>query len=133
VILPDTSAWVEYLRATGSVVDVRLTRAVDADELVVVTEPVLLEVLAGARSSQRAERLRDSLLVFPLLTVAGLEDHEAAAAIYGTCRAAGRTIGDVVDCLIAAVAIRHDASVLHRDRDFDTIARHTDLRIERIT
>ncbi|MGZ5294241.1 MAG: PIN domain-containing protein [Actinomycetota bacterium] len=35
-----------------------------------------------------------------------------------------------MDCLIAAVAIREGATVLHADRDFDVIARHTDLRIE---
>ena len=34
-----------------------------------------------------------------------------------------------MDCLIAAVAIRERAHVLHRDRDFDVIARHTDLRL----
>ncbi len=37
------------------------------------------------------------------------------------------------DCLIAAVAIRNGASVLHRDADFDVLARHTPLRIEPAT
>ncbi len=37
-----------------------------------------------------------------------------------------------MDCLIAAVAIREGASVLHRDRDFDVIARHTELQIHAV-
>jgi predicted nucleic acid-binding protein len=32
--------------------------------------------------------------------------------------------------VIAAVAIRAGATVLHTDRDFDAIARHTELRLE---
>jgi predicted nucleic acid-binding protein len=35
-----------------------------------------------------------------------------------------------MDCLIAAVAIRESASILHADRDFDVMARHAGLRIE---
>ena len=34
------------------------------------------------------------------------------------------------DCLVAAPVIRAGASILHKDRDFDVIARHTELRIE---
>ncbi len=34
-----------------------------------------------------------------------------------------------MDCLVAAIAIRADVPVLHADRDFDTLARHTDLSV----
>lgn len=43
---------------------------------------------------------------------------------------AGEPVRSGMDCLIAAVAIRDDATLLHADRDFDVIARHTELRIE---
>ena len=33
----------------------------------------------------------------------------------------------MVDCLIAAVAVRHDVPVLSKDRDFEAIAAHTPL------
>ena len=33
------------------------------------------------------------------------------------------------DCLIASIAIRSSAPVLHQDSDFDILARHTELRI----
>jgi predicted nucleic acid-binding protein len=49
VILADTSAWVEYDRATGSVIDLRLSELITADGPVAVTEPVIMEVLAGAQ------------------------------------------------------------------------------------
>ena len=42
MILADTSAWVEFDRATGSAVDRRLTQLIAGDSLVAVTEPVVM-------------------------------------------------------------------------------------------
>jgi hypothetical protein len=41
----------------------------------------------------------------------------------------GSTPRSLVDCLIAAVAIRENAGILHQDRDYDMIAAHTPLRL----
>jgi predicted nucleic acid-binding protein len=129
VILADTSAWIEYLRGSGTRTHRALRAAIDADELL-VTEPVLMEVLAGATTPRHAEELRSAMLALPIAGVSALDDYVHAAAIHRACRSKGETVRDIVVCLIAAVAIRNDAAVLHRDRDFDVIARHTELRIE---
>jgi predicted nucleic acid-binding protein len=112
---------------------VKLRRSINADEPIVVTEPVVMEVLAGAASERHAQELRSALLVFPLVAVAGLDDYEEAAAIQRACRAQGLTIRNTIDCLIAAVAMRVGASILHKDRDFDAIARCTDLKIQPVS
>lgn len=130
MILPDSSAWIELLRGTGSSVHRRLHDALEADEAVVITEPVVMEVLAGATSRLHAKQLRAQLVGFPLASVGGLAGFEEAAALYRACRDAGEQLRRTTDCLIAMAALRADASVLHLDRDFDTIARHSDLRIE---
>ena len=65
MILVDTSAWVEYDRATGSTVDRRLTELIATDAELAVTEPVVMEVVAGARNDQREKDLRRLLLRFP--------------------------------------------------------------------
>ncbi len=83
----------------------------------------------GARSESEAGRLRHGLLGLPVITLRGLRDFEAAASLYRACRNAGATIRSIGDCLIAVAAIRTGAEVLHIDRDFDAIARHTPLRI----
>ena len=90
-----------------------------------------MELLAGARTSNEVTGLRARLLAIPRLTVRGLEDFEAAAELYRTCRRRGATVRKLIDCLIAAIAIRGNAAVLHNDRDFDVLARHTRLRTER--
>lgn len=126
MILADTSAWVEYLRMTGS----SAHRAMK--ELwpnLCATPPVAMEVLAGARNEREAMRLRTVLLGTAVLDVSGPLDFDAAAAIYRACRRAGRMFRGQLDCLIAAVAIRHGVPLLHSDADFDFIAEHTGLEI----
>lgn len=130
MLLPDSSAWIEFLRSTGSGVDQRLSAALDAKEPVSVTEPVIMEVLGGANSVGHANALRRQLIGFELASIGGLAGFDRAAAIYRTCRDAGEQLGGTIDCLIAVAAMRVGASVLAVDRDFDAIARHTELQLE---
>ena len=123
MILADTSAWVEYDRATGSAVDRRLSELIAAEGPIAVTEPVIMEVLAGARSEAREADLRRLLLRFHLYPFDPAADFEGAARIYRRCRQAGITPRGLVDCMIAAVAWRSQATLLACDVDLDRVAR----------
>ena len=129
MILADTSAWVEYLRATGSPAPLRLRELIAGEGELATTEVVTMELLAGAATAEEVTRLRRLLLRYQLLPVEGLADYEAAAALYRHCRARGETVRQLTDCLIAVVAMRHKTSLLHRDHDFEVIARHTPLQV----
>lgn len=122
MILADTSAWVEYDRATGSAVDRRLTELIAAGEPLAVTEPVMMEVLAGARSDDREADLRRLLLRFELLHFDAASDFDAGAAIYRKCRRAGITPRGLLDCMIVTVAWRRGAALLAHDADLDRVA-----------
>ena len=122
MILADTSAWVEYDRATGSAVDQRLTALIAAGGPVAVTEPVIMEVLAGARSDRRESELRRLLLRFALLQFDVVADFEGAARLYRRCRRAGVTPRGMIDCMIAAVALRREATLLSHDADMGRLA-----------
>lgn len=127
MILIDTSAWVEFLRDTGSATCERVDRLL-ADEIA-VCDPVRMEVLAGARDEQHLHDLRG--LLARATTLPTLPTHyEVAAALYRTCRQRGETVRKLIDCLIAAVAIDAGAPILHADTDFDVLARHTALRLD---
>lgn len=126
MILVDTSAWVEFLRDTGSSTCEAVDRLL-ADNLA-ICDPVVMEVLAGARDEHHLGQLRGLLgRVTTLPTTPA--DYDAAAALYRACRVRGETVRKLIDCLIAAVAIRAGAEVLHADADFAAIARHTDLQL----
>ncbi len=122
MILADTSAWVEHDRATGSPVDHRLAELIEADGPLAVTEPVVMEVLAGARDEERADDLLRLLLRFDLRHVEAASDFEAAAAVYRRCRRAGITPRGLIDCLIAAVAFRCGDTLLSHDVDLARVA-----------
>jgi len=130
VILADTSAWIEYDRATGSAVDRRLTDLIAHDGPVAVTEPVVMEVLAGARTDERESELRRLLIRFELLTFDTATDFEGAARIYRHCRAVGVTPRGMIDCMIAAVAARTASTVLAQDADLDRVARVVGIDID---
>jgi predicted nucleic acid-binding protein len=88
-----------------------------------------MEVLAGARDQEHLEQLRRLLARATLLPTESI-DFDTAAAVYRSCRSQGKTVRKLIDCLIAAVAIRANAPVLHMDQDFTAIAAATDLRID---
>ena len=128
MILADTSAWLEFLRATGSEANLRIRALIEGDKLA-TTDVVLMEVLAGARDDGHRDRLRALLARCQFVPIAGPRDYEDAADIYRACRQAGHTVPALTDCLVASVAMRAGLSVLHTDRDFDAIARHAPLEI----
>lgn len=129
MILGDSSAWIDHLRDRRSRATRRLRELLGDAELV-TTDVVVMEVLAGSKD-ERERRLLERMLASHRNVAAESRDFEAAAAIYRTCRRQGATPRSLLDCLVAAVAIRVDAAVLHRDRDFDLIARHVALRVDR--
>ncbi|WP_125612823.1 PIN domain nuclease [Specibacter cremeus] len=130
MILADTSAWIEYDRATGSPVDDRLTELIATDGPLMVTEPVMMEVLAGARTDAQEDDLRRLLLRAGLLHFDATTDFDAATRIYRRCRQAGITPRGMVDCMIAAVAWRRGATVLAYDVDLDRVAQVIGLELD---
>lgn len=126
MILVDTSAWVEFLRDTGSPACVEVERQLDAD--LAVTDAVLMEVLAGAGVEGQLRQLRSLMGRTTLLPTTGA-DFTAAASLFRTCRSRGETVRRLWDCLIAATAIRSGVAVLHADRDFGALARCAPLEV----
>src|SRR6266508_3291994 len=80
-VLADTSAWVEYLRGTGSPAHLELRRLIAGEAAVVTTEVVVMELLAGASDDEELTRLSRLLGRFELLPVEGLADYEGAAEL----------------------------------------------------
>lgn len=128
MILVDTSAWIEFLRDTGSPTCDAVDALLGAD--LAICDPVAMEVLAGARDERHLTQLRGLLGRATMLPTTAA-DYDAAASLYRACRVRGETVRKLIDCLIAAVAIRAGTEVLHADADFAVIAGHTDLQLHR--
>lgn len=126
MILVDTSAWVEFLRNSGSSVCEAVSDLLDED--LATCDVIVMEVLAGARDDQHLLALRRLLAGTRLLRITPF-DYDRAAGLHRACRQRGTTPRSLTDCLIATVARRADAEILHADRDFTLMADHTPLRL----
>ncbi len=127
MILIDTSAWVEFLRDTGSAACNRVEALLESE--IATCDAVRMEVFAGARDERHLRSLQ-RLLARAVVIPMGPADYDDAAALYRLCRREGETVRKLIDCLISAVAIRADLPILHNDIDYDKLARYTDLRID---
>ena len=134
MVLVDTSVWVDLFRdPTGRVRDT--LENVTSDEELVLTRFSQLELLQGARDEQEWNVLSAYLEHQDYLETEP-ETWRNAARIYFDLRRHGRTVRSSVDCCIAELAYQNDALLVHRDRDFATIAevrpiRHRWLQEER--
>lgn len=133
MILIDSSAWIEYLRSTNSAVDQRVANLIATDALVSTSQPVNAELLSGARDDANELELRRMIDPLVMLPFDPVIDFDGAATIYRLCRRAGVTPRDLMDCAIAAVAIRHNAAVLAQDIDFARIASVVNLELDPAT
>ena len=124
--LIDTSAWIEYLRQTGSRANIEVRRTLNVDPE--ICDVIRMEILAGARDQQHLTQL-EKLLARATTIKTEPVDYDNAAAIYRACRKLGVTIRAQIDCLIAAIAIRTNTKIIHHDSDFEAIAQVTKLKI----
>ena len=131
--LIDSSAWIEFLRATGSRANLAVRELVqERPHELALTEPVVMELLAGAADERAFAQIEKLTSGLPLLSVDVVVDYRDAALAYRAvrARARGSAVRKLLDCLIAVVAIRTGAVLVHRDRDFDVLATALpDLRV----
>ena len=122
-LLVDTSAWVEYLRDSGSTACDEVGRLLrSSPDRLVLAPPVVMELLAGATSEAALSSLEQLTAALPVLALDDALDFAAAAAVYRAARSRGRTVRGLVDCLLAVLAQRHGATLVHRDADLATLA-----------
>jgi len=125
LIILDTSVWIEAFRRRNPL---RLERIVEFDQIVTCL-PVIQEVLQGFRDEGAFRIARDAMLALPVvespLSISIVED---AVGLYRAARRQGLTIRSSIDCLIAACALRHGLTVLHRDRDYPQLAKVSSLQ-----
>lgn len=129
MILVDTSVWIDFLEGGTHWTRERLKAKIQNRESLVYTELILLEILQGIRQRKDRESIEEKfrgLLLLPHRRSTTM----LAAEIHQKLQRKGKRIRSMVDCLIAATAIEHEAVLLHKDRDFDFIAEYYPVAIE---
>jgi len=132
MILVDTSVWVDFLKGENSHQRRTLHRLIEDEEDISITEIILTEILQGIKSDRDFRNARDYLLEFPIYEPKGVETYIRTAQLYRDCRKKGQTVRKTVDCIIAAICIENDLTLLHKDTDFDFIEECTTLRVYKL-
>ena len=128
VILVDSSLWIEVLRGASTPATRRLRAVIGNDpSSVATTEPIMMELLAGATGEERFLRVSDLLASMTLVRLDPARDFNDAATLFRSARTGGSTIRSLMDFLIAAVAIRSGSTLWHRDTDYEVIAQFAPL------
>jgi len=125
-ILVDTSAWIDFFRGAPSRENALLKDCLNRREHIFIAGVIAQEILQGTRDDSQYDAVREFLFLLSKIDTQ-FSDHVDAANIYQDLRRRGATIRSPVDCLIAALAIRHRLFLLYKDRDFTVIARHHPL------
>ena len=128
MVLVDTSVWIDFFLGAEVLHVELLERLLREGEDICTSGVILTEVLQGIRRESDYERTMhymDSLLYLPSAKSTFIK----AADMYRSLRRKGVTIRKPIDCMIAAVALMHDVSLLHNDRDFDQLAAHCGLKV----
>jgi len=133
MIVVDTTVWIDFLEARGTLFDLHLKELIEQGESLALTDVIYCEVLQGILDEGKFRRTRNILRAYPILRVRGLRTFEHAAQIYRACRKKGLTIRKTADCLIAATCLEARAELYHNDRDFEAIAKVRGLKIYRST
>lgn len=127
-MLIDTSVWIDVLRGTPSRATAEVRRQMsDGLAHVVICEPIAMELLAGAGDESGWSRLEALVNGLPSLALDAATDFRSAARLFRAARTAGLIVRSLSDCLIAAMAIRHDVTLLHQDVDYEVLARLSTL------
>ncbi len=129
MIQVDTSVWIDLLRGIDTPESLMLQRLIADDEEISICELILTEILQGIKSDREFRNVKGYLLEFPVFRPTGIETYIRAAQIYRKCRKKGKTVRKTVDCIIAAICMENNLSILHRDNDFNIIAQCTSLNI----
>ena len=130
MVVVDSSVWIDFFNGAVSAARDALRQLLAKGEVeLCVPDLVLYEVLRGFRQERH---FRDARRLMRSLTVAdtGGEDLALAAAEhYRSLRAAGVTVRNSIDVLVATFCIDRGHVLLHRDRDFDAFEAHRGLRV----
>ncbi len=128
MVLVDTSVWIDFFHGKSGMHVKALEELITNDQEICMCGLILSEVLQGIKLQRdffRTKNFFEALVYLPM----SKETFLLSAGLYRSLRKKGATIRKPIDCMIASVAIENNLPLLHNDRDFYWIARHTELSI----
>ena len=128
MVLIDTSVWIFALKKNFHPFVKDKIEKILIESDVAITGIIELELLGGAKIEKEYDRLKSRLdALYYIETTKSLWD--TASRLAFDLKIKGVNV-PYTDILIAASAIKEKAVLLHADSHFDTIAKHSELKVE---
>lgn len=125
----DSSVWVDFLNGKPSRNAMLLQLQIREFYPVHICPPIFQEILQGIKNDERFDEVKDLVFGLNLLSIDPYFAADEAISLYRQLRKDGVTIQKPNDCLIAFYSIHFKLELVHNDKDFDKIAKHTSLKI----
>jgi len=126
-VLIDTSAWIAALRPSGLKEMKEKIEILLSEDCVAVAGIIMLELLSGTRAEKEYQDLSEDLEGLHYIPT----DEDVWRCSYRLSRSVkkeGLTI-PATDLLIASIAITSGCKILHLDKHFDLLAKHSPVQI----
>jgi predicted nucleic acid-binding protein len=125
LVLIDTSGWICFFARRGYE-DIKKIISILLDEdRVAIAGPILVELVQGARDVEEKQNINNYAKGIHWLRVTDEHWYKSAELIF-QLRRKGVT-SSMIDVLIAVLAMDYQCTLLHKDTDFDHIARNSSL------
>ncbi len=128
-MIVDTSVWIDFFNGVQNRQTDFLTDAVESGKPIFLHSIILMEILQGFRSDKDHAEVKDILLSYDFVIEDPVPDAIGASDLYRSLKKKGATIRKSLDCMIAYSAIKNELPLLHKDRDFDIIAKFSKLKV----
>ena len=130
MILVDTSVLIDFFKGIKNESVSCLKDVIKQQIPFGITSIVYQEILQGTNTRKEYTLLKEYLNCQRFFHPKDpISTYEKAAMIYFSCRKKGITVRSTIDCLIAQVAIEHDAFLLQNDKDFEYMAPLVGLKL----
>ena len=127
MIIVDTSVWIDFFAGKHTKNTDFLQTIIGESEDICICGLIMTEVLQGFKIEKEYEKVKNifsGLIYLPITK----NMFVSAASIYRTIRKHGETVRSPIDCIISAICIEHEVKILHKDKDYDVIAKYTSLK-----
>ena len=119
--LVDSSVWISFFSDPEGPLGQRFAKLVSEGAADVMgCPPVRMELMVDPQDFRRRRimRIYDGFVSTNIVE----DDFDLAAEVYRAVQKRGHTIRSQIDCVIAAIAVRQAATLVHNDVDFDRMA-----------
>lgn len=126
MILVDSNIWIEFWSAGSSESSIQLRDLIEQDKAA-INGLIYTEILQSSPSIHEFKKIESFLEIIPILSFDENHWHKTAR-FYFEMKKKGLTV-TTIDCLIAMQAIEENIPLFSKDKIFEKMKNHTNLKI----